>query len=401
MRRTLLILALMLVGGGLLFWALDYNRGFVLVAVGNHLVQVSLWLVVLALVVSWLLWRGLRRVTALIRRPDREPGRRMRDQRALMAALGDYYEGRWEQARKGLVRSARSAAIPGLNYVLAADAAVRMGDDAAAAALVDTAAQEVPADSPALVVARARLARHRGEEDAALAILRAGQANHPRHPQILAQLRDALEQRQDWEALAELLPALRGTGMNGAELAVLEARLQLGRLVAFAQPGAVEQRPQRLSELHRLWSRLPKELRSRTDFLRAHARGLVALGEARQAERELRRHLDRNWDAELVLDWAAALEDGERRGHLAVAERWLREHGDSWQLLLVLGRLCRLLEVRGKSREYLERALRLGSRAEVHAELGETLGASGDSSGAVRCFRLAAQAALAEQGSAL
>lgn len=399
MRRALVVMALVLVGGGLLFWALDYNRGFVLVAVGNHLVQMSLWLAVLVLAMVWLFWRGLCRVAALVWRPGREPGRRLRDQRALMAALGDYYEGRWEQARKGLLRSARTAAIPGLNYVLAADAAVRMGDDAAAAALIDTAAQEVPADSPALVVARARLARHRGNKDAALEVLRAGQANHPRHPQILMQLREALEERQDWEALAELIPALRGTGMDHAELADLEARVQLGRLEAFARPVAVEHWPQRLAELHRLWGRLPKEWRSRTDFLRAHARALVTLGEARQAERELRRHLDRTWDAELVLDWAAALDDGERRGHLAVAERWLREHGHCWQLLLVLGRLCRLLEVRGKSREYLERALSLGSRAEVHAELGETLGASGDSSGAVRCFRQAARAALREQGS--
>jgi uncharacterized protein HemY len=95
----------------------------------------------------------------------------------------------------------------------------------------------------------------------------------------------------------------------------------------------------------------------------------------------------------LVLDWEAATRgDPEPRGHLAVAERWLHEGEPCWQLLLVLGRLCRRLEIRGKSRDYLEQALRLTQRPEIYAELGETLSASGDQLGAVRCYRRAAGA---------
>lgn len=394
MRRTLLVLTLVLVGGGLLFWALDYQRGFILIAVGNQLVQISLWLALLALVVGWLGWR----LVGVAARPARNAWRGHRQrraaraQRAVMTALGDYYEGRWESARTGLVRSARRAEIPGLNYVLAADAAARLGEDKAAAALLADAERELPADSPALTLARARLALRRREADEALDILRVGQARYPDHPQLLDLLRVELEARQDWAGLASLLPALRRRGSAGADLAELETRVHAGCLLALAQPVAGELRSARLKELADLWAQVPRARRGEVACLRAHARALVALGETGRAERELRRHLDRHWDPGLALDWAAALGDGEWRGHLAAAERWLREHGESWQLLVVLGRLCRQLELRGKSREYLERALRLAPRAEVHAELGETLSASGDQAGAVRCFRMAAQA---------
>jgi len=391
MRRALVVLALVLVGGGLSFWALDYNRGFILIAVGNHLVQISLWLAVVLLVAIWAAWR-------LVRRLGRSPlhawrARRLRRsaqrQRAVLAAVADYYEGRWARARTALVRSAGRSEIPGLNYVLAADAAARLGDSDAAAALLDSAAREIPPDSPALIVARARLALQRQDHEGALDILRAGRARHPDHPQILELLCTCLEECQDWNGLAELLPALRRSGAS--TLDAVETRLYAGRLAAFAQPVADELRPARLLELEQLWRQVPKDLRSRPDCLRAHARALVALDDARRAERELRRHLERDWDPELVLDWASALGTEQLRSHLAVAERWLREHGESWQLLLALGRLCRLLEVRGKSREYLERAAQLAPRAEVHVELGETLSASGDQPGAVRCFRLAAR----------
>ena len=393
MRRVLVVLALMLAGGGLLFWALDYHRGYILIAVGNHLVQVSLWLAVLVLVVIGAGWRLVRQLArpALHARRSRQFRRGEQRQRSVLAAVGEYYEGRWARARTALVRSAPRSTIPGLNYVLAADAAARLGEDEAAAALLDSAAREIPADSPALIVARARLARQRQDHEGALKILRAGQVRHPDHPQIVDLLRTCLEERQDWNGLAELLPALRRSGWNASDLARLEARLHAARLAALAQPVADHLRLARLAELEQLWHQVPKTLRLQADCLRAHARALLALAAADRAERELRRHLERDWNPELVLDWAGALGTGQLRDHLAVAERWLREHGESWQLLLALGRLCRLLEVRGKSREYLERAARLAPRAEVHVELGETLSASGDAAGAVRCFRQAAR----------
>ncbi len=394
MRRVLLVLATVLVVGGLLFWMLDYSRGFILIAVGNHVVQMSLWLVILLLAVLWLGWR----LVAMLVRPglrswrQRDQRRVTKQQRELLAALGDYYEGHWERARVALVRSAKRSEIPGLHYVLAADAAARVGSEREANELLQAAAQEIPADSPALTLARAQIALHRDDMEGAVAVLRKGQAAHPKHPRILELLCDALLRLEDWEGLAELLPVLRRTGASPESVGALEARLHAGRL-ATVFPGANGPATDGAAELAARWAAVPRGLKSHPDCLRAHARGLMAVGDGKRAERELRRNLERAWDPQLLLDWEAATRDAtEPRGHLAVAERWLREQGESWQLLLVLGRLCRRLEIRGKSRDYLEQALRLAPRPEVYAELGETLTAAGDPLGAVRYYRQAAGA---------
>ena len=393
MRRTLLVLAAALVAGALLFWALDYSRGFILIAVGNHMVQISLWLAILLLAILWLGWRLL----AMLVRPGirtwrgRGQRRAARQQRELLAAVADYYEGRWQRARAALVRSAKGSEIPGLNYVLAADAASRTGEEQAAHELLQAAAREIPADSPALTLARAKIALRRDDIAGAVAELRRGQAAHPRQPRILELLRDCLVRLEDWDGLAELLPALRRE--EAGDIGALEARLHAGRLAAAGQSSAGD-RAEAAAELAARWAQVPRALKSHPDCLRAHARALIALGDGKRAERELRRHLERDWDPELVLDWEAATRgDPEPRGHLAVAERWLHEGEPCWQLLLVLGRLCRRLEIRGKSRDYLEQALRLTQRPEIYAELGETLSASGDQLGAVRCYRQAAGAA--------
>ncbi len=394
MRRALFVLAAALVTGALLFWALDYSRGFILIAVGNHMVQISLWLAVLLLAVIWLGWRLL----AMLVRPGvrtwrgRGQRRAARQQRELLAAVADYYEGRWQRARAALVRSAKGSAIPGLNYVLAADAAARTGEEQAAQELLQAAEREIPAESPALTLARAEIALRREDIAGAVAELRRGWAAHPRQPRILELLRDCLVRLEDWDGLAELLPALRRTGTG--DLGALEARLHAGRLAAAAQAasgdGASGDGAEVAAELAARWAQVPRALKSHPDCLRAHARALIALGDGKRAERELRRYLERDWDPELVLDWEAATRgDPEPRGQLAVAERWLREREPCWQLLLVLGRLCQRLEIRGKSRDYLEQALRLTQRSEIYAELGATLSASGDQLGAVRCYRQA------------
>lgn len=395
MRRASLLLAAALAAGGALFWALDYSRGFILIAVGNHLVQVSLWLAVVALTGLWLVWR----LAILLLRPGlrswrgRSLRRAAREQRALLAGLADYYEGRWESARGALVRSARRSQIPGLNYVLAADAASHLGEDAAARELLATAAQKLPPDSPGLVLARARLALRRGEPEQALEALRKGHVDHPEHPRIAELLGECLLRREQWDELQALLPALR-RGARSGELADLEARLSVGRIAALAGSATGGDAAARRKALAELWAAVPHALQLRSDCLRAHARALTALGDPGRAERELRRRLEREWDPDLVLEWEAAARGGELRAHLGVAERWLRERGESWQLLLALGRLCRQLDIRGKSRDYLEQALRRAARPEIHAELGEVLSAAGDPQGAVRCYRQAANAAV-------
>ncbi|MGB5098569.1 MAG: heme biosynthesis HemY N-terminal domain-containing protein [Porticoccaceae bacterium] len=402
MRKALLVFAAMLLAGGLIFWGLDYARGYILIVIGDRMVQLSLWLTALLLVVivlGWyglkLLWRGLTQPGLNAWRGQRSR-REERNRRAVMVALADFYEGHWARARSALVESAPRSEIPGLNYVLAADAATRLGQDQEAVELLAAAAREVPEDNAALALMRARLAARAGDEIRAVAQLRAALAVHVDHPGLLAELRDGLLRQQDWDGLAGLLPGLRRARVaSPEELAALELQIYAGLLNGFSVDTDGESPQQRRAALTELWQRIPHEYQRRSECLRSYARALARLGEPAAAELELRRHLDRNWEPDLVLDWSrVALAEPPR--HLAAAEGWLRRQGESWQLLLALGQLCRRLGIWGKGRDYLERALRVADRPEIQAELAEVLTGLGDHAGAAGCYRRGLQGCLAQ-----
>lgn len=402
MRRALLVFAAMLMAGGLIFWGLDYARGYILIVIGDRMVQLSLWLTALLLVVIVLGWYGLKWLWQGLTQPGRNAWRRQRSRkaersrRAVMVALADFYEGHWARAQSALVASAPRSEIPGLNYVLAADAAVRLGQQAEAEELLAAAAREVPEDNAALALMRARLAVHGGDEPRAVEQLRAALAVHPDHPGLLAGLQECLLRQQDWDGLAGLLPGLRRARVASPDaLAALELQIYSGLLKGFSIATDGESQQQQQAALAELWKRIPREYRHRGECLRSHAGTLARLGDPAAAEVELRRHLERNWEPDLVLDWSrVALAEPPR--HLGAAEGWLRRQGESWQLLLALGQLCRRLGIWGKGRDYLERALRLADRPEIRAELAEVLTGLGDHAGAAGCYRRGLQGCLAQ-----
>lgn len=402
MRKALLVLAAMLLAGGVVYWGLDYARGYILIVIGDRMVQLSLWLTALLLVVIVLGWYGLKLLWQGLTQPALNAWRRQRhrnaqrSRRAVMVALADFYEGHWARARSALVESAPRSEIPGLNYVLAADAAARLGQQAEAEELLVAAAREVPEDNAALALMRARLAARGGDDTRAVEQLRAALAVHADHPGLLAGLQDCLLRQQDWDGLAGLLPGLRRARVASPdELAALELQIYSGLLKGFSVDPDGESLPQHRAALAELWKRIPREYQHRGECLRSHAGALARLGDPAAAEVELRRHLERNWEPDLVLDWSrVALAELPR--HLGVAEGWLRRQGESWQLLLALGQLCRRLGIWGKGRDYLERALRVADRPEIQAELAEVLTGLGEHAGAAGCYRRGLQGCLAQ-----
>lgn len=260
-QKTLLMLAAMLLAGGLVYWGLDYARGYILIMIGDRVVQLSLWLTVLLLAVFGLGWYGLKLLWRGLTQPGlnawrgRRGRREARNRRAVMVALADFYEGHWARARTALVQSAPRSEIPGLNFVLAADAATRLGQDTEAEELLAAAAREVPEDNAALALMRARLAVRRGDETRAVDQLRAALAAHADHPGLLAELRDSLLRQQDWEGLAGLLPGLRRVRVAPPEdLAALELQVYAGLLKGFSADAVGESLEQRHAALAELWA---------------------------------------------------------------------------------------------------------------------------------------------------
>ncbi|MEH6543306.1 MAG: heme biosynthesis HemY N-terminal domain-containing protein [Porticoccaceae bacterium] len=389
MRKVIVLIALALVVGGLLFWSMGYAQGFIMISVGNEVVQLSLWMTVVVLLALWCVLRLVVWIFRSITRPgvqlwkNRKQGHAEKSRRRVLQGLESYYEGRWRDAKQGLMKSAPSSDAPALNYLVAAEAAAEMGNDQEAEEILTVAEKEIGGDSIALSLARARVLMRGRDYGRAAAVLRDVQQRQPKHPYALRLLKDTLIQQQDWENLEKLLPDLRRTKAEPKDaLDALEISTRRGVLDNFLQVDSVEQPlTQRLESLSQLWSNTPKAVRHNAELVALYSKALANVGEHKNAETQLRQQINREWSGALVLNWVE-LEIPDLSKKLTIAEAWLRSHQDSPELLLALGRICRRSELWGKAKDYLERAVKVDGSPQAYGELAvvmEQLGERGKS----------------------
>ena len=380
MRKMIALIALAVVGGGLLFWSMSYTQGFIMIAIGNQVVQLSLWMAVLVLLSVWLAFRVLVWAIRGITRPgakiwsQRKLSRVENNRRQLAQGLERFYEGRWREAKQALMKSAAGSNAPVLNYLVAAEAAAELGDHQEAEEILSTAAMEVGDNNIALALARARVLIRRGDDGRAASVLRKLQLTQPRHPYVLRLLKGVLLKLQDWESLATLLPDLRRSKAEPeAVLDQLEIEVRRGALRHFLEADSSDQSvAQRLETLVQLWSSTPKIVRKNSELVGLYSEALESVGDHKHAEAELRRQINREWDGALVLKWAD-LETSLMAKKITIAEAWLRQRNNSPELLLALGRICRRSELWGKAKDYLERAVAVDGSAQAYGELAAVM----------------------------
>mgnify|MGYP000023232696 CR=1 FL=1 len=215
MRRLLLIIALVAVVGGLLAWQMIENGGYILIAYGNYTIDMSLWALLLILLGIWLVWKGIRAGLRLLIEPgqkffrERGPIKQQRHRLRTANGLLQFIEGRWDQARKTLRRSAKHSDMPLLNYLAAANSAYEIGDQEDVNRLLAKAEEVEPNAGLAIGLSRARMYLRDEHYEDALAILQRLHAKDPAHPLILRLLNNAYRGMADWKNLEKLLPDFR------------------------------------------------------------------------------------------------------------------------------------------------------------------------------------------------
>ncbi|HEX7341411.1 MAG TPA: heme biosynthesis HemY N-terminal domain-containing protein [Rhodanobacteraceae bacterium] len=325
-------------------------------------------IIVVVLVLVWL-WR-------LLRWPFGAAGRRHRrvSRRHLLIGLVALAEGRHGPAERALTRAARHHPQKGAALLAAAQATARRGDHAAALDLLDQAAGEVP---QAARVERARLLRHDGKAADAVSLL-ATEAESGKLPPAgwVELVKAALATGDVARARAALEPLRKGGALDTSAQASLEARVLVAAIRATPDGAA----------LKALWADLPKAQRRRVEVVVAYACRAAQCGQSMAAMGELEAALHRQWVPALVETWGT-LDNGDIPARLRRAESWLGTHPDDPVLLSVLGHLSARLEVWGKAREYLARALAIEPAAATWEALGEVFAGQDNLLLSQRCYR--------------
>ena len=379
MRRLLLVVALVVVGGGLLGWQVQKDTGYLLIAYGNYTIDMSLWVALALLLLVVLLGWGLRSLWRWLNAPTRSIRSLLtggHDRGRIQTAQGmlQFAEGRWDQSWKTLKKSIKRSDTPLINCLTAANAAYEAGDLIDARNLLVRADQLATVSSHlAIELLRAKMYLKEGQHQEALAMLKRIYGEQPDHPEVLRLLVHAYQETGSWQQLEELLPVFRRYGpASSQQLVALEVEVYTQRMRQLAEGAQGD-----ASGLVSLWEAMPSNVRRSRLVMEIYVNSLHQAGDSQRAEELLRKVLKSEWDGDLVRLYGI-VEGTDAARQLMEAESWLPNHSEDVNLLLTLGRLCQRNKLWGKARDYLESSLSLKPLPEAYAELARLMAQLGE-----------------------
>lgn len=370
MKSLFWVLGLFAAAVGLVL-AARYNTGYVLLVFPHRRVELSINLVVLAilatLIIGYFVLRAVFLAVGMPAEVSRYHERRQRDagRQVFMDALRAYFEGRFGRAERAAERAFAAGEARGLAAVIAARSAHELRSFEARDRHLAAAEICPPEDDYLRHVTQAELLLNERRYHDSLAVL---DQIRERHTSALRLQLRAHQMAKDWDRVLELLPRVEKKRVF--EPAVVT---QLRRSATIE---SLKRRSTDASQLQAAWDAAGSELKRDPAVAVVAARGFLALGMPGAASRLIERALDDQWDTELVALYAQA-PDGGTRDRLQKAEAWLTGHPRDAVLLLTLGRLCAHSRLWGKARSYFEASLGVERSHTAYLELAELAARTG------------------------
>lgn len=368
MRALLWLLTLAALAVGLSL-AARYNEGYALFVLPPWRVEVSLNLLIAALVAGFLLlYLLVRAVTNTLRLPDkvrefRARRRRAEAETALAEAVRLMQEGRYGHALRSAERAYDAGHQPGLAALLAQRAAHTLHDEARERQWRERAIRYDADMRAARLMTEAELAIDARDFQAALAALHALNETEGRH---IAALRLSLRAEQgagNWQEVLKLTRQLeKHKALTPDQAAPIRHRAHRELIAQIADP----------AQLVAYWNGMPAADRLEPRLALQAARTLSSTGGCGEAANLIDDFLDERWDSSVIAVYADC-EGGDTLARIAHAERWLASHPRDEQLLLTLGRLCRKQKLWGKAQSYFEASLAVRPTRGAHIELAQLL----------------------------
>ncbi len=380
--RGATLVALALVGGGLLAQFLLGDPGYVAIRVGRTLAETTLPVFLLLLVAAYFTVRsiagavGARQRLASLRAERRR--RRARDdtQRGLL----DLAAGNWRRAEELLTRTATDSDSPAANYLVAARAADLQDAVERRDAWLAQAQESAPGERAAALVTLAEMQLRRGQDAAAVQTLEQLDASgdlNSRGLELLARLYPKLGRGDKLLALGPRLKSAKE--LPEVQVSELLAQVQLEEVRAAGESGDQ-------SRLEKTWSDLPRGVRKLPKSIVTYARAAMACRDHPTAEKVLRELIEQQPDpAAIRLYGDIVLPDP--LAPLDRAEAWLRKQPEDPELLASCARLCLRAQLVGKARSYLEASLARRPSSENSLILADLLEQIGEHANSAKCLR--------------
>jgi HemY protein len=385
-----LLLAAAAVGVAL---AARLTAGYALFVAPPYRVELALNLLIIltfaAFVAGYALVRVIKRAVGLpeevraLRKRQQQERARSRQDAAIVALL----EGRYGKARQYADEALAVPQSSGLAALIGARAAIDTREFAAAEAMLARADVQVASLAVPRLMLEAEMKLEQGQPIEALGILQALKKEAGSHTAALRLELRASQGAGRYGEIPPLVDALVKRKVYGATEA------EFLRAAAHAQELAA--RRDDAGTLRTYWNQLSDAEQRMPKIARAAAKSFVALGLDRDAAEILARSLERQWDSDLVVQYAQCRVP-DTAPQLEQAERWLAGHNQDPALLYALGVLCERAQLWGKAQTYLEASLALDETHRTHVALGELFARIGREREANEHLAAALKLALAE-----
>ena len=387
MRMLLLLSLLALLTGVFIITLIETEPGYVLIAIGGYTIESSVWsaiaVLILVLLIFYASLRLLRKLTLshgsfklwLEFRGSKRSAKLVND------GIINWIEGNWEKSRNFFLKSVKHSETPLLNYLMAARASYKLGENERVFEYLQAAEKSDGNAGIAIELTQAEMRLEAGQYEQALATLVRARRNAERHPYVLELLCKAYLGVKDWSSLLKLVEEIKKYRIFPPQKLIhIEQSIYLGVLQLRLDSGDP------VKELSSRWGKFPMNIRDQIPLIHQYIVLLINNSAYARAEDLLFSTLRQKWDASLI-KLVSFVEEGDVQRRFKILKEWLPEKANDGDLLLCLGKLATTLDLFDEAREFFLKSLSINPSPEVFMELGNLSALLGHSEESLRYFR--------------
>lgn len=391
----LLIFLIFLVASVWLGLEIFKHPGYLMIVYHPWLIQIPIWFAILSflilLLLFYLLINGIDRLH-LLAYQIKSWLRLRQEQKAFSTTqhgLAALIEGRDKVAEQLLIRGATKTNEPLINYLGAARAAQAQNALDRRDRYMQKAYQAAPQATIAIGLAQAELEMAQHQYEHAAATLNHLRQMSPKQPQVIKLLEKTYTRLADWTNLLTLIPSLKKAKiLTDEEFQVFEKNLHVQLL---RHP-----RPNTLTQIEHLYAAVPRALRKHPEIVLAYVEQLARYPDTQATiEEVIQKTLKTTWSSDLILFYSQLIFKEPHR-QLAIADQWVKTHGQKPELLFLLGKICVQVQLWGKAKDYFERCLSYGPNPYASLAYGQLLEHLDQRDGAIEKYRDGLKSLIAE-----
>ncbi|WP_119394851.1 heme biosynthesis HemY N-terminal domain-containing protein [Salinibius halmophilus] len=354
---TLIWLAIALVIMGFVGQLVAADAGYVLLQYGQWRIETSIWLLLIALVlfyvvVRFAVWLFTRGVWLKQFGDWRSRRSQLQAENHLQNAVLHYLDEKYAAAEK-LFGKATQKQGAWLAWLMSARSAWAQDNLNTALHFLDQGKTESPKLKLLFDLQRIEFLREQGKLEQALAVVKNLAEQYPKNGYVTKQWLAISIALKDGTGVVESLPRLLNNHLPGRRSESQRMVKMLTDQVPEWLHNCLDERQQK--SLMQLWYQLDKTTRAKPELACALARILAAQGANKQAIAIIRHALKQSVNDELLVLYSEVIDNAEQQ--LQDLEVLVKTEPNQAAALFSAGRLCLHLQLWGRAKDYLTRSL--------------------------------------------